>query len=452
MADSRNRIYRARGELMEIKAYLRILFKRWWILVLCLAVTLSASVILTLSQQKIYAATSVFLVRPRTNPEIKDEFVKVLDIVSRQAEINNTFAEVANSKQIKQSAIAKLGLSSQKRKGLSVGANVVGGTNIIEISVQGPDPEVVQDFANMVGRETVNYVQSNYAIFEMEMLDEADLPKSPAKPNVTLNLIMGAFLGFALGTGLIFLLVYIQSPSSDTSFLNIIERETGAYTKQYFILRLRQEMSRAKRNNYPLSLGLLQIDFDKKKKTIQPEAQIEAMSLVKMYADHSLREEDILARYESDVFALLLLDQSREKAKALIDKIAAKINTSSLDVIWGDDDLTITLASGVSSYDDYRITEEQFIKQALDDLKYAVPDTEEEEFIASQAKIYQNGTEQSSDDQFMNLESFRSLETRAEHPNGFRKHSPKKPHRFFGKISKGVRPSKDQFRKELIDE
>jgi hypothetical protein len=85
---------------------------------------------LSFSQPKIYEATAIFLVRPHTDPNIQDDFVKVLDIISRLSVINNTFAEVATSNQIKQLAFSSLALPAQKRKGLSVNAPM-------EITIQG---------------------------------------------------------------------------------------------------------------------------------------------------------------------------------------------------------------------------------------------------------------------------------------------------------------------------
>ena len=146
---------------MEMKAYWRILKRRWWLLLFGFAVVFGITWYLTSRQPLIYEASTTFVIRPRVSEgSVGEEFVRALDIVSRRVEINTTFAEVATSRLIKNQAKERLGLSSAEQEGLNVTARVVGGTNVMEISAEGHDPGVVRDFANAVGTETVNYAVS----------------------------------------------------------------------------------------------------------------------------------------------------------------------------------------------------------------------------------------------------------------------------------------------------
>lgn len=356
---------------MEIKAYLRILKRRWWILVLCVVITTAATLAFTQSQPDVYETATTYIIRPRLNSDVKDEFVKTLDIVSSNSEIGTTFSEVANSKLIRQSALKNLALSPEQQENLSVQARVIGGTNILELNAQGGDPAVVRDFANAVGVEFVSYISQLYDVFELELLDEAVLPTVPVKTNMALNLLIGAFLGLVLGTSLIFLIEYFQAPTDTISSFNIIDRETGAYNKSFFMLRLWQEMSRAKRNKYPLSLSLIKIEIGDLADSSSPtdDNRNEAMRVVKIFADQSLRDEDILARFDHDVYAVLLPDLQVERAKAIIEGIIARIGSVSLDTIGKDGGFKIMGIAGVVSNASSRNQQDQFLKQALSALE-----------------------------------------------------------------------------------
>ena len=356
---------------MEIRAYLRILKRRWWVLLICLGITVAASLAFSLSQPAVYGTTTTYIIRPRTATGAQEDFVKTLDMVSRNSEISSTFSEVANSKYIRQAAIMQLALTPEKLKGLTVDAKVIGGTNILELNVQGQDPVVVRDFANVVGSEFVSYIGKLYDVFDLELLDEAGLPKQPVESSLVINLIMGATLGLVLGMGLIFLFEYFQAPAESAGSFNIIDRETGAYNKSYFMLRLWQEMSRAKRNKYPLSLGLIKVEVEEivDYASSTDLDQIEAMRVVKLFADQSLREEDILARFDQDIYAVLLPDLQGEKAKAIVETLLARINSITLDASDRDGGLKIMGIAGVVSNINTRTPQEQFLKQALSALE-----------------------------------------------------------------------------------
>lgn len=196
---------------MELKAYLRVLRRKWWIVVPVFLVTLAASAVLSFSQPYVYEASTTLLARPGAEfTDVKSQ-VSALDTLSNRAEIVATYAEVANSRLIKGQAMSDLNLSPEQAVGLSVNAQWLAGTNLIEIVVQGREPGAVKDFANKVSEKTVAYVKSLSEVFELETLDEAIESRSPVLPKRSLDLILGAMLGLVLGAGLAILVEYLQT-------------------------------------------------------------------------------------------------------------------------------------------------------------------------------------------------------------------------------------------------
>jgi capsular polysaccharide biosynthesis protein len=360
---------------MELKLYLQILLKRWWIILTAFVFTLIPTLLFVNSQPWIYETEATFVIRPRSSIAINDdEIVKALDTISRRVEINTTFAEVTSSSLIMGNAIERLALTAEERKGLKVNGKVIAGTNILEIGVQGPDPEVVRDFANAVSLETLIYVRNLYDVFELEPLDEAELPSDPVSPNKALNLTLGGSLGLFLGVGLIFLIEYLKEPIKTDFQVNIIDFETGAYNRPFFMLRLRQELNRARHNGYSFSLALIKVYHRGLMKGVaQPIPAAQALRLIITSLGPNMREEDVLAYMEQGTFALLLPDIPGEAAKDVLTFLRMQIGLVPPGQIDGGQGSAIYGSIGVAAYDDHQLVadENEMLAQAVQALEEA---------------------------------------------------------------------------------
>ena len=96
---------------MELKAYLQILMKMWWVIVLIFFITLLATFIFTRNQPELYESSATFVVRPLASSTVeRNELATMIDTLSRRVEINTTYAEIAKSNLIRKGAIERLNL------------------------------------------------------------------------------------------------------------------------------------------------------------------------------------------------------------------------------------------------------------------------------------------------------------------------------------------------------
>jgi diguanylate cyclase (GGDEF)-like protein len=170
---------------------------------------------------------------------------------------------------------------------------------------------------------------------------------------------------------------YFETPHSNIGeFFNIIDRQTGAYNKSYFLLRLWQELTRAKRNKYPLSLALIKMHLKPGVAGQSQFDQSEVLRRARVLADKYLREEDLFARFDEDVLAILIPDTPGEKAKPVLDKVMAELRAIAYDVQVEDEHLEIKSSAGVVAYNSHRTNREQLLKKAAKALQAAegVPD------------------------------------------------------------------------------
>lgn len=309
---------------MELKIYLQVLLKKWWIVIPTFLIVLTSGIVFTYMKTPVYSATTTYVVVPGASFGDAKGFSGGLDILGRRQEIATTFAEIASSHRIKQLAVSSLALESGR--GYSVISKLRAGTNVIEVTVEGPDPVLVRDLANAVGTTMEKYVQGLYEIFVLVPLDEATVPGSPISPNKALNFSLAAALGLVLGGGLAFLSEYLATPLSAAVEVSIIDSETGVYNKEYFLQRLSEEMVRARRNRYPLSLALMQVDNLRLIRGANSDkVRAEILHQVAMLADQYLREEDIIAHLGDDTFAFLLPDTVGENAKAIMEYLQTRV-------------------------------------------------------------------------------------------------------------------------------
>ena len=332
---------------MEIKVYLRLLQKRWWIVLSFLIIALAATAYFTLNVKPIYRAEATYLVRIITSDE-DINVISAINTLTSRTEIAATYAGVASSSLIKNKAAAALGISDQND--LRVSSQAQSGTNIVEISVEGPDPSLVKDYTNAIGVQTVSYVENLYETYQLELLDEAVLPRSPVSPNMVQNLTLGAILGLLLGMGLIIFLEYLNVSSDADAIFNVLDERIGIYDMRYFRERLHQEMSRSRRHKRVLSVALVNIDHRHILENVSPEVRVSAMRSVVMAVGRSLRDEDVMAALSDTELSLLMPELDGENAKIVVERILAIVGKISVELSPSGKEISLNGAAGIAPF------------------------------------------------------------------------------------------------------
>lgn len=348
---------------MELKTYLNILVKKWWIVLPVFLITVTVAMLLTYTQTPVYRATTTYVVVPSPSFGDVKSFANGLDLLGRRDEIATTFAEIASSRSIKGLAMSSISLESDP--GYAVTSQLRAGTNIIEFTVEGPDPTVTRDLANAIGKTTEDYVKGSYEAFILRSLDDATIPGSPISPNKSLNLTLAVLLGLILGGGLALLSAYLEVPASSIAAINIVDNETGVYNKDYFLRRLSNEMVRAKRNRYPLSVALMQVDnLNMLKGLGSTKASADILQQVAALSKQYLREEDILAYLGNNIFGVLLPDMTGENAKAVMEYLQTRVGFVPLQSVTDGAKLNLKGTVGVSSYNHNGTSRDDLVAQA----------------------------------------------------------------------------------------
>ncbi len=360
---------------MELKVYINALVSRWWLIAIAFGITMAATIFFLSRQTPMYEAEATFVMRPRASIFVEEDVVRAVETLSRRIEINTTYAEIASSKLIRDKAIENLGLEGRERRNLSVSGRVIAGTNVLEITARGPIPEVLDDFANEVGTETIFYVSDLYDVFDLEPLDAATEPRRPVSPQTTLILILGAVAGLGLGVGLVVLSEYLRGSATEAGHVELLDDESSLYSREFFMLRLKEELNRSKRNNYPLALGLIRISsgvFEDKRFT-NPR-YIRTLNRLRDVMRRNFGQEDIIGRIDETTFGVILLDTPQSNAIQSLEELHRKLTESSFSQNHLPRDLYCAI--GMAIFGDLDTNEDRFFRDAAVALEYADKDFE----------------------------------------------------------------------------
>ncbi|MEM7286259.1 MAG: Wzz/FepE/Etk N-terminal domain-containing protein [Actinomycetota bacterium] len=245
---------------MELRRYLMVIRQRWKLVAFVMLLTTFAAGFLVWNEEPVYEASGTYVVRAQG--ETSDDAVRATDTLNRGVEINSTYARVARSDVVKQRAREVLASNGISTSGLGISSEVIPGTNIIRITVSGGDPEAVAAYASAVGEQTAAFLLESGELFNLQELDTPDVPNSPEPSTSSLTVALGLVFGAAGGAMLAFVAHYL-SEEPDRASLNIRDSMTGAYSDDYFRLRLRQEMSRC---DIPMDLD----EIDKAARDAEP--------------------------------------------------------------------------------------------------------------------------------------------------------------------------------------
>lgn len=133
------------------------------------------------------------------------------DVILNQ-KLVSTYGEIVKSRVVTDKVIENLGLTlsfnSFRNK---VNVNLVKDTEIIKIQVTDNNPILAADIANETAVVFMDSVKTIMNVENVQVIDKAQVPKSPIKPRPMLNMAIAGVLGLMAGMFLVFLLEFLDN-------------------------------------------------------------------------------------------------------------------------------------------------------------------------------------------------------------------------------------------------
>ena len=195
---------------MELKEYLIIIQKRLWIIVtITLVFSIISGLISIYVLDEVYQSdTSIFV--GKSNNMQNDQMVYNDILIGNQ--LVKDYRELVKSRLITNIVIKRLNLPlNAKQLSRKLNVSLRNDTRFIEITAQDTDPVMAQKIANEIASVFKEKAVELIDVENVQIIDVAELPTEPIKPNRKLNIAIAAFIGLMVGIGLVFLIEYMDN-------------------------------------------------------------------------------------------------------------------------------------------------------------------------------------------------------------------------------------------------
>lgn len=304
--------------MIRLKMYLRVLLQSWWIIALTVIVAVSATLFLDLLTRPVYRTQLQLLIAPNMTGFDGRDLIYSLDTLDQRS-IVATYVEIVNSNRIRREAMTEIGIAPEDALRYQLIAVALPEANVLELAVEGPDPEVAADIANAAANQTITYVTETYDIYRLELLDPASVPVRPISPTPLRDASLALIVGLVLGSVLAIFRDQIRQPLLETlRQWNAQDSTSSALSSSYLRHRLGQLLAS---EEGPLVMGVIQLEGLQGLDLPLSIRRDLLRRIVEKIRDE-LRGRDLVARWDDASFAIVIrtvyrLEDARQKLERL---------------------------------------------------------------------------------------------------------------------------------------
>lgn len=312
---------------MELKLYLQMLQRSWWVVLLtamtALVIALAAVYLIT----PVYRSTARFVVSPNLDQigtQDDTDVLRSLEGLDRRSLIA-TYAEVINSERIFNQAAAALGLSELELEEYTHTTVVLPDANILELSVEGPNPGRTTLLANSLGQQAIEYITQLYTVYEVSFMDTASQPEEPISPRPLRDTSLAFVLGLVMGAVLAIIREQLRTPLEAFLARTQVDGSSSAYTRRYFEDNLDNFTGRSA--EALVSLGLVRLDGLETYLQVMPQPIIQ--QLLRQITDvmrSELRGNDVIGRWDESTFSIMLPNTPGNAAERTLGRLQTALS------------------------------------------------------------------------------------------------------------------------------
>ena len=197
-------------EVIDLREYLSIIKKKWFIMAILCVVCVAASTVYSLFIAKpVYQAETTLIVKTEktegTNTVTSDQ-------IKTTQQLAVTYGEIIKSRKVLDDVIKNLDLDeSYGQLSGKISVSTVSDTQIIKVSVQDTNKSNAAKIANEIPKvftkEAIRIADAN----GVEVIDKAQTPVNPVSPNKKMNILIAGVLGVMIGLFIIFIIEFLNT-------------------------------------------------------------------------------------------------------------------------------------------------------------------------------------------------------------------------------------------------
>lgn len=198
---------------MELRDYLRILWGRRLLVLLCVALSAGSALAFSARISPTYAASAKVFVGPKAIA--KDDAAGAIQELTASQQFVSSYAEILKSRPLAELVVKKTNARiSADELTRRIETKIVPETRLIEVTVSGTSPASAALFANELVTSFVEDEGNRFgggALVAASVLETALQPTDPVSPRPVQNSVIGGLLGLMLGIGTAFLLEQLDT-------------------------------------------------------------------------------------------------------------------------------------------------------------------------------------------------------------------------------------------------
>ena len=302
-----------------MKLYSEMLRRNWWMVLLTTLVALNASLIASYLTTPQYTSSTRFVVSPNLGILSGRDMITSMEALDKRS-IVQTYSEFLNSRRIFEETIDILGLNGIIANEYSVTTVVLPDTNILELTVTGPNPDTVALLANGIGKQAVDTIRLLYTAYDINVLDPAVPASTPFTPQPTRDAALALLLGLVGGGALAIISEQIRIPIDTYRQRLRVDTTTGVYNNRYFKQLLSEKLLTSQSDH--LSIGIVDLgglhELDKTIPSLAVQALLRSITAI---LRRELRGNDVIGKWSDTSYIVLLPTTPSEAAARTFERI-----------------------------------------------------------------------------------------------------------------------------------
>lgn len=305
--------------MAQLLPYIRMLQRGWWIIALAALAAFNFALLNNYNATPMYRARAQFLVSP--GPTIlageSDDLVRSIEALDKRS-IVATYAEILGSGMIFDETLSALQIDRSTVSDYDRSAVVLPDASVLELTVEGPNPEVAALLANQVGDQAIDRIKGLYLAYDINFLDPATVASSPFSPVPMRDSAIALVLGGIAGVVLVLGRELLTSPITFFNQQLHVNRASTAYTNRY----MHQLVDDVAASGDGGAVSLLRINnFQGLKETLPEPIWQDLLLFVVQKIRAEIRGKDTVGHWDELTFVLLQPDIEEDTAVLLMTAI-----------------------------------------------------------------------------------------------------------------------------------
>lgn len=203
---------------IDLREIWEIIKKRWKILITIpvLAAVISFGInfyVLT----PVYESSTTLIVGQKSADLEEQSQLLANSVLSANRQLAKTYGEIVKSRTVREQVIEELDLElTADQLNDKINVSQVKDTEILEVTVIDPDPQLAADIANVTVEKFNIAIIKIKKVDSVSVVDKAVAMNVPVKPNKKLNIIIAFIAGLIGAFGLFLLLEYLDNTISNS--------------------------------------------------------------------------------------------------------------------------------------------------------------------------------------------------------------------------------------------